>query len=192
MSEKSNFFTHPLALVEGEVGEGTRVWAWAHVMKGAKVGAHCNVAEHCFIEAGVVIGDRVIVKNGISVWNGVIIEDGVFLGPHMIFTNEREPRSDFPKELGRTLVCKGASIGAGAIILCGVTIGKYATVGAGAVVTHNVFDHSLVYGSPARQHGWVCECGLKLLDDNSQYLECRCGRKYELIKVKERTSLVKK
>lgn len=192
MEEKNDFFTHPLAIVEGEVGKGTRVWAWTHIMKGAKVGAECNVGEHCFIETGAVIGDRVVVKNGISVWNGVTVEDDAFLGPHMIFTNEREPRHGFPKELERTLVRKGASIGAGAIIICGVTIGRYAAVGAGAIVTHDVPDHTLVYGIPARQHGWVCVCGLKLPNDNRHHLECRCGRKYRLMKIEERLSLVKR
>ena len=191
MNGKIDFFAHPLAVVEGEVGDGTRVWAWSHIMKGAKVGAGCNVGEHCFVETGAVIGDRVIVKNGISVWNGVTVEDDVFLGPHMVFTNEREPRHGFPKELEKTTVCKGASIGAGAIIVCGAMIGKYATVGAGAVVTRDVSTYSLVYGNPARQHGWVCKCGLKLSDDNRHHLECRCGRNYELVKIEDGMSLVK-
>lgn len=193
MDQRDDFFAHQMAIVEGEVGKGTRVWAWSHVMKGAKVGVDCNIGEHCFIEKGAVIGDRVVVKNGISVWEGVTVEDDAFLGPNMIFTNEREPRHGFPKGFEKTLVSKGATIGAGAIILCGVTIGRYATIGAGAIVTHDVPEHSLVYGVPARQHGWVCECGLKLpsleeatLVNNRRRFECRCGRTYE-----ERLSLAR-
>jgi UDP-2-acetamido-3-amino-2,3-dideoxy-glucuronate N-acetyltransferase len=108
MNEKDDFFAHPLSIVEGEIGKGTRIWAWVHIMKGAKIGAECNVGEHCFIESGAVIGNRVIIKNGISIWNGITVEDDTFLGPHMIFTNDKEPRSGFPKELRKTLVSKGA------------------------------------------------------------------------------------
>ncbi|MBD3181344.1 N-acetyltransferase [Candidatus Poribacteria bacterium] len=184
MKQKQDFFSHSQALVEGEVGSGSRIWAWAHVMKGAKVGKDCNIGEHCFIEKGAVIGDRVVIKNGTSVWEGVTVENDAFLGPNMIFTNESYPRHGFPKDLEKTIIKKGASIGAGAIILCGITIGQYATVGAGAVVTRDVADHALVYGNPASRKGWVCVCGLKLPEGDS--VVCKCGRRYE-----KRPSLIK-
>src|SRR4030042_6081544 len=155
-----NSFIHPKALVDSErIGDGTRIWAFAHVMKGARIGSGCNVGEHCFIENDVIIGDRVVIKNGISVWDGVTVEDGAFLGPHMIFTNDLEPRSGFPKGLVRTLVKKGATIGAGAIIICGITIGENAMIGAGSVVTKDVPGSALVYGNPARQNGGGGVCG---------------------------------
>lgn len=174
----SHYFKHPLAVVESDdVGEGTRVWAWTHIMKGAKLGRDCNIGEHCFLENGCSIGDRVIVKNGISVWELVTVEDDAFLGPNMVFTNALDPRSGFRRPLVPTLVHKGSSIGAGAIILCGITLGEYCMVGAGAVVTKDVPDHALVYGNPAEQHGWVCQCGMKLRLDAGR-AECSCGRRY--------------
>jgi UDP-2-acetamido-3-amino-2,3-dideoxy-glucuronate N-acetyltransferase len=177
-SVSSHYFKHPLAAVDSDdVGEETRVWAWTHIMKGAKVGRDCNIGEHCFLESGCSIGDRVIVKNGISVWELVTVEDDAFLGPNMIFTNALDPRSGFRRPLVPTLVRKGASIGAGAIILCGITLGEYCMVGAGAVVTKDVPDHALVYGNPAKQHGWVCRCGMRLRLDAGR-ATCSCGRRY--------------
>jgi acetyltransferase-like isoleucine patch superfamily enzyme len=174
----SGYFKHPLALVESEeVGEGTRVWAWSHIMTGAKVGRDCNIGEHCFLESGCSVGDRVIVKNGVCVWELVTVEDDVFLGPNMIFTNATDLRAGFRRPLVPTLVRKGASIGAGAVIVCGNTLGKYCSVGAGAVVTKDIPDYALVYGNPARQHGWVCRCGIKL-DFADRKAQCSCGRKY--------------
>jgi len=178
MSQAARYFKHPLALVESdEVGDGTRVWAWAHVMDGAKVGKDCNIGEHCFLESGSSIGDRVIVKNHVCIWEKVSAEDDAFLGPNMIFTNDPNPRSGFRRPFVATLVRKGASIGAGAIIVCGNTLGKYSSVGAGAVVTKDVPDYALVYGNPARQHGWVCRCGLKLNFTDAK-ARCSCGREY--------------
>ncbi len=177
-----NSFIHPKALVDSErIGDGTRIWAFAHVMKGARIGSGCNVGEHCFIENDVIIGDRVVIKNGISVWDGVTVEDGAFLGPHMIFTNDLEPRSGFPKGLVRTLVKKGATIGAGAIIICGITIGEYAMIGAGSVVTKDVPGQALVYGNPARQNGWVCLCG-RVLRFKAGRSACACGKSWTLKK----------
>ena len=159
---------HPQALCESQhVGEGTHVWAFAHVLAGACIGRDCNIGDHAYIEGGARIGNRVTVKNHVMVWDGVTVEDEVFLGPGMIFTNDRYPRSprmaavssyyqQRDNWLKPTLVRQGASIGAGAIILAGTTIGRCATVGAGAVVTHDVPDHHLVIGNPARIAGWAC------------------------------------
>ena len=154
-------FKHPLSLVESdEIGPGTRIWAWAHVMKGARLGADCNVGEHCFIESGAILGDRVTVKNGVAVWEGVTAEDDVFLGPNAVLTNDLRPRSKVYREkVEPTLLKRGASIGANATILCGITIGEYAMIGAGAVVTKDVPSQTLVLGNPGRVVGHVCRCG---------------------------------
>lgn len=165
-SSQTGHFAHPNAIVESRaIGSGTRVWAFAHVMHGAEVGARCNIGEHAFIESGARIGNNVTVKNGISVWSGVTVEDDVFLGPHCVFTNDPNPRSYIkkgPEDLVATHVSKGATIGAGAVIVCGHRIGSYALVGAGAVVIRDVPDFALVVGNPARQIGWMCECAQKL------------------------------
>lgn len=161
-------------------GAGTRVWAFAHVMRGAEVGEHCNIGEHAFIESGARIGNNVTVKNGISVWSGVTVEDDAFLGPHAVFTNDPNPRAYIkkgPEELIETHVGKGATIGAGAVIVCGHRIGSYALVGAGAVVIRDVSDFALVVGNPARQIGWICICAQKLLLPPAAALgeQCACG-----------------
>jgi len=171
-------FVHPMGLCESSsVGPGTRVWAFAHVMTGAVVGAGCNIGDHAFIERGARIGDRVTVKNAVLVWDRVTIEDDVFLGPNAVFTNDLVPRAarkKAPDELLPTLVKRGATVGANATIVCGVTIGEHAFVAAGAVVTRDVPAHALVAGNPARPVGWVCACGERLDPE----LSCRCGRKY--------------
>lgn len=164
-------FVHPTALVEAkEIGQGTRIWAFVHVMAGAVIGANCSIGDHCYIEGGTHVGDNVTVKNGNMIWEGVTLEDGVFVGPHVFFTNDLYPRSARLPEaqeryrnrdwLAPTLVRHGASLGAAAVILGGITIGEFATVGAGAVVTHDVPPHAMVVGNPARIKGWVCQCGL--------------------------------
>jgi acetyltransferase-like isoleucine patch superfamily enzyme len=167
-------YLHPTALCESSrVGGGTRVWAFAHVLDGAIIGRNCNIGDHAYVEGGVRMGDGVIVKNGVMLWDGVTLEDYVFVGPGAVFTNDRYPRSrHLPEAAERynrreqwtipTVVRRGASIGAGAVILCGVTIGSFATVAAGAVVTRDVVDHALVVGSPGRLAGWVCRCGVTL------------------------------
>lgn len=176
-------YVHPQAICESDqVGPGTKVWAFAHVMKGSVIGSDCNVCDHAFIESGAVIGDRVTIKNRAMIWDGVVIEDDVFVGPGAVFTNDLYPRSHRdPKAprrrvdewLVRTTVRNGASIGAGAVIVCGHTIGRFATVGAGAVVTHDVPDHRLVVGNPARIVAWVSRCG-RPLDDHLRCLSCGC------------------
>jgi len=169
---------HPQALCETDlVGPGTRIWAFAHLLPGARVGAGCNVCDHVFIEGGAVVGDRVTIKNASLIWDGVTIEDEVFVGPRVTFTNDLRPRVGHPVPDGEfvpTLVRRGASLGANVTVVCGVTIGSYAMVAAGAVVHRDVPDHVLVAGVPARPIGWVCVCA-RSLDDG---LTCECGRRY--------------
>jgi len=185
--KKSAFFAHPQALVDtDQIGEGTRVWAFAHVMKGAQVGAGCNLGEHAFVESGARVGNHVVVKNGVSIWVGVTVEDHVFLGPHCVLTNDRNPRTYIkhsPDDYVTTLIREGATIGANATVLCGATIGRYAFVGAGAVVLRSIPDYALVVGNPARQIGWMCYCANKLplpvAPDSDTTCACEhCGRKY--------------
>jgi acetyltransferase-like isoleucine patch superfamily enzyme len=176
----SGVFVHPMALVESsEIGAGTRIWANAHVMSGARIGRDCNLGEGVFVEGSVVIGDAVTIKNGVALYDGVVVEDEAFLGPHAVFTNDLRPRSGRHKRPASTFlptrVGQGASIGANATILCGVTVGRWAMVAAGAVVTKNVPPHVLVAGVPARTAGFVCACGEKLRG----VLECLCGILYE-------------
>lgn len=170
-------FVHERALVESDViGEGTRVWAFAHVMKGAVVGRGCNIGDHAFIERGARLGDQVTVKNNVLIWDGVTLEDGVFAGPNVVFTNDPRPRVAFKDEFKpvATVVKKNASIGANATIICGVTLGEWSFVGAGSVVTRDVPAHGFVLGSPARQIGWACDCARRLPES----LRCSCGRAY--------------
>jgi acetyltransferase-like isoleucine patch superfamily enzyme len=170
---------HPTALVASrQIGEGTRIWAFVNILAGARIGRDCNICDRCFIENDVVLGDRVTVKCGISIYDGVVLEDDVFVGPDVTFSNDLRPRSrqhlsDHP----RTLVQTGASLGAGAILLPGITIGRFAMVGAGALVTRDVSDHTLVYGSPARMHGHVSRCGNGLRFEDGA-AACACGRRY--------------
>lgn len=174
-------FVHPNALCESTmIGPRTRVWAFAHVLAGAVVGADVNIGDHAFVEGGARIGSRVTVKNHVLVWDGVTVEDDVFLGPAMVFTNDMRPRAHVkkrPDELLPTVVRRGATIGANATVVCGVTIGAHAFVAAGAVVTRDVPDHALVRGNPASWAGWVCMCGLPLGEE----LVCECGRAYSVI-----------
>jgi acetyltransferase-like isoleucine patch superfamily enzyme len=180
VARNPSVFVHQQGLCESDdVGPRTRVWAFAHVLPGARIGADCNVCDHAFVEGGAVVGSRVTIKNNVLLWDGVTVEDDVFLGPNAIFTNDLRPRAAFKK--GReawlaTLVRRGATVGANATIVCGVSIGRWAFVGAGAVVIADVPDHALVVGNPARRIGWACQCGERLSDD----LACGCGRAYRL------------
>jgi len=179
MAEREGVFIHPQAICESpSVGPGTRIWAFAHVLKGARIGSGVNICDHCFVENDVFIGDNVVIKNGVAVWDGVTIEDGAFLGPNVALTNELWPRSGFPKGLARTLIRRGATIGANATIVTGITLGECCTIGAGSVVTKDVPPYALMYGNPARRKGWVCVCGLKLVFDAKRKFICSCGRKF--------------
>jgi UDP-2-acetamido-3-amino-2,3-dideoxy-glucuronate N-acetyltransferase len=181
MPRDPSVFVHDKALCESEhVGPRTRVWAFAHIMPGAIVGADCNVGDHAFIETGARVGDRVIVKNNALVWDKVTLEDDVFVGPNAVFTNDFIPRVAFknpPEKFLSTLVRRGASIGANATIVCGVTIGEQAFIGAGSVVVRDVPAHAMMVGNPARRIGWMCACGKKL----PQTLVCPCGRAYQIV-----------
>jgi UDP-2-acetamido-3-amino-2,3-dideoxy-glucuronate N-acetyltransferase len=173
---------HPAALCESTtVGAGTRIWAFAHLLPGAVIGRDCNVCDHVFVEGGVKIGDRVTVKNGVLLFTGVRVEDDAFLGPGVVFTNDRVPRREHPRrpeELLPTVVRRGATLGAGVVVVCGTDIGRYAVVGAGAVVARDVPDHALMVGNPGRRIGWVCRCTERLPAD----LACRgCGARYRLV-----------
>lgn len=178
-------FIHPSSIVETQdIGQGTRIWALAHVMRDVSIGANCSIGDHCYIESGVVIGDNVTIKNGNMMWEGVILEDGVFVGPHVTFTNDRYPRSPrLPQARERysnrewllpTVVRKGASLGAAAVILAGITIGEFSMAAAGAVVTKDVPPYALVIGNPAHVRGWVCQCGrpLELQDAIATCKDC--------------------
>lgn len=181
-------FIHAQALVEpgARIGDGTRVWAFAHVMSGAVIGPDCNICDGAFIESGARLGRHVTVKNGVLLWDKVTIEDEVFLGPQVVFTNDLNPRAAFKKPRSGfrpTRVKRGATIGANATIVCGVTLGEGCFVGAGSVVTANVPAYALVVGNPARQTGWMCVCGAQLGEFSKRpksTLTCRCRRKFEL------------
>jgi len=162
----SNIKIHSLADVQTDlIGDGTTIWQFSVILKQAKIGANCNINALTLIENDVVIGDNVTVKSGVQIWDGLRIEDNVFIGPNVTFTNDFTPRSKHrPPEFLRTTIKNHASIGANATILGGISIGEYALIGAGSVVTRDIPPHALVYGNPAKQHGWVCECGSKLED----------------------------
>jgi len=186
---KRQFFVHPLAIVESnKIGPRTRVWPFTHVMKEVRVGADCNIGEHVFLENGADLGNNVTVKNGVSIWAGITIEDNVFVGPNCVFTNDRNPRAyvkKSSKQLTPTRIRANATVGANATLLCGITIGRYAFVGAGSVVIHSVPDFSLVVGNPSRQIGWMCVCAnrLPLLQGTGSESTCtcaHCNRRYSL------------
>lgn len=166
MTVPEGVFVHPSGLCESNtVGAGTRIWAFAHVLRGAVVGRDCNICDHAFIEDGAVLGDRVTVKNAVLIWRGVTIGDDVFLGPGVTFTNDLVPRAAIkrpPADLLPTIVRRGATIGANSTIVCGITLDEDCFVAAGSVVTHTVAKNALVAGVPARQVGWVCACGAQV------------------------------
>src|SRR3989339_753016 len=156
---KSQFYAHESSIIEegSVIGSGTKIWHFTHIMKGSIIGKNCNIGQNVVVSPNVVIGNNVKIQNNVSLYTGVIVEDDVFLGPSMVFTNVINPRSHVSRkdEYKTTLVRKGASIGANATIVCGITLGRYCFIGAGAVVTKDVPDYALVYGLPARQKGWI-------------------------------------
>jgi UDP-2-acetamido-3-amino-2,3-dideoxy-glucuronate N-acetyltransferase len=188
----ANVKIHPTADVspEAEIGEGTRIWHQSQVCAGAVIGRNCILGKGVYIDAGVHIGNNVKVQNGISIYHGVTLEDGVFCGPNCVFTNDVSPRAINPDgslktamdwQVRPTLVQLGASIGANATIICGVTIGRWAMIGAGAVVSHSVPDYGLVYGNPARLQGYICPCGYKLVRKNADTMVCpNCQEEFTL------------
>ena len=175
-----SFFKHERALVDpdAEIGEGTRVWAHAHIQAGAKVGENCNICNGSFIEKGAVVGHHVTIKHNVSIFEGVIIEDDVFIGSNIAFINDRYPRSHREDEwtLETTRIKKGATLGANVTILCGLSVGEYAVIGAGSVVTKDVPSYTIVCGNPARAKGYACVCGRPL----NSGLSCSCGRQYQI------------
>ena len=181
---EKNYFVHESSYVdEGcTIGEGTKIWHFSHVMSGCTIGKRCNIGQNVVISPGVHLGEGVKIQNNVSVYTGVICEDGVFLGPSCVFTNVINPRAFIERksEYRKTVVKKGASIGANATIVCGHDIGRYAFVGAGAVVTQNVPDYALVYGAPARIRGYVCQCGEKLHFEEGNASCTACGKMYEM------------
>jgi UDP-2-acetamido-3-amino-2,3-dideoxy-glucuronate N-acetyltransferase len=173
---------HPSAIVDegAQLGEGTRVWHFSHVCSGARIGKGCVLGQNVYVAPTVVLGDGVRVQNNVSLYDGVVVDDHAFLGPSCVFTNVVNPRSEISRkdEYRPTRVGRGATIGANATIVCGHSIGAYAFVAAGAVVTHDVPAYALVAGVPARQQGWMCRCGLRLSDGES--IVCACGLKYRM------------
>ncbi len=173
---ETNFFSHPTAVIDDNctIGEGTKIWHFSHIMSNCKIGKKCNLGQNVVISPEVVLGDNVKVQNNVSIYTGVKCEDDVFLGPSMVFTNIINPRSAIVRkdQYVETLVKKGASIGANATIVCGNTIGKYAMIGAGAVITKNVQPYALMVGNPARQIGFVSEYGHRLKFNESGYATC--------------------
>lgn len=181
------YFAHETAIIDQpcEIGEGTKIWHFSHIMPHARIGRNCNIGQNVFIASRVVVGDNVKIQNNVSLYEGVILEDDVFCGPSMVFTNVMNPRSHVSRksEYRQTLVRRGATLGANCTIVCGVTIGRYAFIGAGAVVTRDVPDYALVTGVPARLAGWMCQCGVKLPFSTNpattEDAECpACGTRY--------------
>lgn len=178
----ADYFIHPTSVVDEnvEIGSGTKIWYFCHIQSGAKIGNHCSLGQNVNIGNHVTIGNGCKIQNNVSVYEGVVAEDNVFFGPSCVFTNDLTPRAKYPKGRAaylKTHIREGASIGANATIVCGITIGKWAMIGAGAVVTSDVPDHALMRGVPARQDGWICECG-NILDKNLS--PCvKCGRQYQ-------------
>ena len=171
MSNSTTYFSHETAIIDKGciIGDGSKIWHFSHLMEGAKIGENCNIGQNVFIANDVVLGNNVKVQNNVSLYRGVQCEDDVFLGPSMVFTNVKNPRSAIVRkdEFQETIIRKGVTIGANATIVCGTSIGKFAFVAAGAVITKNVVDYALMKGVPAKQDGWISEFGEKLEFENN-------------------------
>lgn len=189
MSTQTDYFVHESTYIDEpcEIGEGTRIWHFCHIMTNSRIGKNCNIGQNVVVSPDCVVGDNVKVQNNVSIYTGVVIEDDVFCGPSMVFTNVVNPRSHVERkdEYRQTLVRQGATIGANATVICGNTLGRYCLIGAGSVVTRDVPDYAVVYGSPASLRGWVCRCGLTLDlstdPDRETTVRCACGDSYKKI-----------
>ncbi len=197
LPEEPKYFLHETSIVDvgAQIGEGTKIWHFSHIMKDARIGKRCILGQNVFVAGGVKIGDGCKIQNNVSIYSPAVLEDDVFCGPSCVFTNVYNPRAFIERkdEFRATLVGKGATIGANATIVCGVTIGKYAFIGAGAVVRKDVEDYAVVVGVPAEQIGWVCKCGVSLKHfDRSNNARCKsCGCEYivksnKLVPLKEK------
>ncbi len=175
------FFAHESAIIEpgAKIGAGTRIWHWVHVGPAAEIGANCTLGQNVYV-GKAKIGDNVKIQNNVSVYDAVVLEDDVFCGPSMVFTNDLRPRSRIKREYQPTLVKRGASIGANAVVVCGNTIGSHAMVGAGAVITKDIADYALVVGNPGRKIGWICQCGIRLKVVRGQAQCSACYSTYEV------------
>jgi len=182
-----DYFVHVSSFIDDDVqiGKDTKIWHFCHIMSGARIGKNCKIGQNVFIDRHVKIGNNVKIQNNVSVYRGVTLEDNVFCGPSMVFTNVFNPRSAYPRDISeyrKTLVRKGATIGANATIICGTILGKSAFIGGGTVVAKDVPDYALVYGNPAKIKGWMCECGIKLEFTNN-FAKCKvCGNEYKMIR----------
>jgi UDP-2-acetamido-3-amino-2,3-dideoxy-glucuronate N-acetyltransferase len=178
----AQFYVHPTAVIDQpcEIGEGTKIWHFTHVMAGARIGRNCVLGQNVIVASGVIIGNNVKIQNNVSVYSGVTLEDDVFCGPSAVFTNVVTPRSHVSRkhEFKPTMVRRGATIGANATVVCGHEIGAYAFVGVGSVVARDVPQYALVMGVPARLTGWMCQCGEKLIFESEQVVCARCGTRY--------------
>jgi UDP-2-acetamido-3-amino-2,3-dideoxy-glucuronate N-acetyltransferase len=184
MNQAADYWAHETAVIDpgAKIGSNTRIWHWAHVCGGARIGANCSLGQNVFVGNKVVIGNNVRIQNNVSVYDDVTLEDDVFCGPSMVFTNVVNPRSHVSRkhEYMTTLVGRGATIGANATVICGHSIGEYAFVGAGAVVTRDVPGYALFVGNPARRIGWMCQCGVRLPAAHGQVTCADCGHIYSI------------
>jgi UDP-2-acetamido-3-amino-2,3-dideoxy-glucuronate N-acetyltransferase len=176
------YSVHPTAIVDegAQVGEGSRIWHWVHICSGAIIGERCSFGQNVFVGNDVLIGNNVKVQNNVSIYDAVRLDDDVFCGPSMVFTNVYNPRAAISRknEYRTTRICRGATLGANCTIVCGVTVGKYAFVGAGAVINRDVPDYALMVGVPARKIGWMCQCGTQLRGHGT--VHCECGSTYQI------------
>ena len=176
------YFVHESSVIDQptNIGSGTKIWHFCHISQGATIGVNCSLGQNVYVGGKAIIKDYVKIQNNVSVYDGVTLENHVFCGPSMVFTNDTNPRAKYPKNGNYlpTLVKEGASIGANTTIVCGHTIGRHAFIGSGSVITKDVPDYALVYGVPAKQHGWVCECGEKLTFENNTAVCQNCHLRF--------------
>ena len=192
---KKEYFAHETSVIDdgAVIGKGTKIWHFSHIMSGSKIGENCNIGQNVVISTDVILGCNVKVQNNVSIYTGVICEDDVFLGPSMVFTNIINPRSSIVRkgEYIKTLVKKGATIGANATIICGISIGSYSFIGAGAVITKDVQPHSLVVGNPGMQAGWMSHWGHRLNFDSNGFAECPESKEKYILKAGKVSKLIK-